>query len=90
MSKAWGIRPSELAGVVDEVQAYFVDRAVFTFGTHVQAELEEAAAGAKNKQQSANRQQAVLSKYLNIERKFRDPAAGQASRPAAQGEIVKL
>ncbi len=47
MAQTFSVRPSEVLGVVDEVVAFFVDRAVFYFGTSVEADVEQAEKSRK-------------------------------------------
>lgn len=77
LSKAYQVRPSEFYGIHDEFEAWCFDRAVFLFGSSLDSELREAADGAKNKNQSRQRQQRVLDRWLRDEdqpRQFKDPA----------------
>lgn len=85
MAKAYHLRPSEIYGITDEIAAWSFDRAVFLFGSELQAELEEASSGAKNKGQARQRQQRVLSKWLGGKQQFKDPAAGASS--SASGPV---
>lgn len=79
LAKAYRTRPSSLYGITDEVAAWCFDRAVFLFGTELEAELRDATDGAKNKQQSAARQQRVMAKWLGGKVQYKDPAAGTTS-----------
>jgi hypothetical protein len=74
MSKAWGVRPSELFNIASDFEAWCFDRAVFTFGTALDAELKQAVDGAKNQRQAETRHAQVMQEWLGIKRKFRDPA----------------
>lgn len=80
LAKAYHRRPSEIYGIRDEVAAWCFDRAVFMFGSEVEADVREAVDGAKNKQQATARQQRAMAKWLGGEQRFRDPAAN-ASGP---------
>lgn len=73
LAKAYRTRPSDLYGIRDEVAAWCFDRAVFLFGTELEAELRDAADGAKNKQQSSSRQQRVIAKWLGGKAQYKDP-----------------
>jgi hypothetical protein len=68
----------------DEVTAYYLDRAVYTFGTALDNELERAGqskggAKGKGKSQAAIQmaKQMVLNRWLGAgeQQKFADPAA---------------
>lgn len=89
LSQAYHQTPSTIYHIEDEIAAYCFDRAVNLFGSSLQAELDEARNTAKNKQQAANKQQAVISKWLNVQRRFRDPAAGSGTASSSP-DIVKL
>jgi hypothetical protein len=75
------VRPSELTSITDPLTAFYFDRAVATFGTEVEAAMDEAADGAKNKKESQRRRQMALARYMKDEDgrpsagTFRDPAA---------------
>lgn len=80
-SKTYKTKPSELMHIEDEVTAYYLDRAVFTFGTALEAELDKAGQ-TKGKQKKSQTQvqmakQMVLNRWLSDpgEQKFADPAA---------------
>lgn len=63
-------RPSALLGVVDTWVAFCVDRALFTFGTTVENEMDEAEQRLpKNAKEIAHRRtrQRVLDEYLGVE-----------------------
>lgn len=61
-------------GIADEITAWCFDRAVFLFGSEVEADLREASDGAKTKQQSVSRQQRVIAKWLGGRAQYKDPA----------------
>ena len=63
-------RPSALLGVTDFWVAFCVDRALFTFGTAVENEMDEAEARLpKNAKEVAHRRarQRVLDEYLGVD-----------------------
>lgn len=72
MAKNYGCRPSTLLALSDPLAAFYLDRAVATFGMRVDAALEEA----KNRKGSdASKQMGVsivLSRELGINR-FSNP-----------------
>lgn len=78
MSQAYRLRPSSFYGIVDELKAWSFDRAVWLFGSSLEAELEEAAHSAKNSSQAESRQRQVMEKWLGgaAPRKFRNPSSG--------------
>lgn len=79
MSSKFGCRPSDLYGVHDEVAALYFDRAVFTFGTSVEADIQNAAETAKNDKQARASAMRVLHKWLDQDKtmkgRYRDPGA---------------
>jgi hypothetical protein len=80
-SKAFHCRPSELLHIEDELTAYYFDRAIFTFGKAVEAELERVSQQGKGKSKRTQAQinmarQQVLNRWVGGPRQFRDPAAG--------------
>ena len=79
ISKAYRLRPSELYGIKDELKAWSFDRAVWLFGSNLEAELEEAANDAKNKGQAESKQRRVLAKWLGGGvQQYRDPGGSAA------------
>lgn len=90
-SQAYRCRPSELVGLEDALIAYYLDKALWFFGSHVESEVdnagENAARGVKN---AKNRQALVngarmraLEKLLSDGKrsattKFKDPAKAGA------------
>jgi hypothetical protein len=74
LAKGLGVRPSELYGIHDEVSAYCFDRAVYTFGSQCEADIEKARAKAKNDKAAQAAAQRALDKWLGIQH-FKDPAA---------------
>ena len=75
LAKAYLTRPSEIYDVRDPVTAYCFDRAVFMFGSGLDAELKNAAKGAKSDAQANSRRQRVLAKWLGGKQQFKDPVA---------------
>lgn len=68
--------PSEILGLTDQPMAYYFDRAVFTFGRALEAELEQAAESRgktkKTASQVAMARQTVMARWLKLQR-FADP-----------------
>jgi len=63
-------RPSALLGVTDSWVAFCTDRALFTFGTTVEGDMDEAETRLpKNAKEAAHRRarQRVLDEYLGVE-----------------------
>lgn len=84
MAREWKVRPSSLYDIQDGFVAWQFDRAVYVFGSALQGELDVARREAKNKTQARTKQQTILSKWLNHERKFRDPSAGAPKQASEQ------
>ena len=84
MAKQWKTRPSEILHIQDELHAYFMDRAITTFGMAVEAELDEASTNAKDSKKAVQARQRVLERWLDIAPKFRDPKAGVSAEAAPQ------
>lgn len=76
LAKAYMTRPSEIYGIRDEVTAYSFDKAVYMFGSNLDAELKKAGKDAKSDAQANGRRQRVLAKWLGGKQQFKDPAAG--------------
>lgn len=75
LAKTWVVRPSDLLNVKDDYIAFCIDEAVATFGDEIEAELQDARDDAKTKAQALLAQQQVLSRYIGIRPKYRDPVA---------------
>jgi hypothetical protein len=76
LAKAYTTRPSEIYGIKDEVTAYSFDKAVYMFGSNLDAELKKAGQGAKSDAQANGRRQRVLANWLGGRAQYKDPAAG--------------
>lgn len=72
MARQFNSRPSELLALEDPLAAYYFDRAVFTWGTRVEQEIE-AAQSAKTEQGKAMKLAIVQSRWLGVNR-FASPA----------------
>jgi hypothetical protein len=57
--------------------SFFLDRALFRFGTEIDAELEAVASKAKTERGRSTKQQLVLNRWLRTEGggRYKDPAA---------------
>lgn len=82
MSKAYSCRPSELLAVRHDLEAFRLDRAVYRFGTHVDAELDKVS--GKNDNEIKTKRLRVVEKYFpkaqaasasGTKKKFADPAS---------------
>lgn len=76
-SKALSKQPSDLIGIRDPVKRFYVDRAIWMFGTQIENEMDEAGSKTKDSRQGQAARTAVLNKYLNpglAVGQFRDPA----------------
>lgn len=76
MSKTMSCRPSELLSLHDELAAFCFDRAVFTFGNTLNAELSKAK--GKNEGEIEASQDRIIRKWipdLPASKKYADPAA---------------
>ena len=85
LAKAYSTRPSSLYAIKDEVTAWSFDRAVYLFGSEVDAELKNAAKGAKSDTQANGRRQRVLAKYLGGKQQFKDPVASGQGAVTSKG-----
>jgi len=67
MCKAMRCRPSELMGFDEYPMAFYFDRAVFYFGTHVENEMEKAGSGkGKSETQRQMARNMVMQRYLGV------------------------
>lgn len=79
-SLVWRVRPSNLLGIVDEVQAFAVDEIVFVFGNHVQNAIDEVPlpSGKNGSDRQAKDRQELMQRMLGlpteVKGKFKDPA----------------
>lgn len=75
MADKFRVRPSELLAIADPLTAYYLDRAVHTFGTAVVADIKEQTKDAKTQSAADRTAATTLGKWLNTtEKQFRDPA----------------
>lgn len=75
MSKSLRKSPSELLNVIHPVRSFYFNRAVWVFGTSLEADLEAAAEGGKKEKVIKARQQMVLATWLGpVKGMYRDPA----------------
>ena len=85
LGKTYKCRPSSIYDMRDPLTAYYFDRAVFVFGTHVESKMDEAGEGAKNTKQGMQARTRVLRKFLGTKEdstqgRYRDPAKGRTER----------
>lgn len=73
LSQAYKSRPSEIYGVTGYQSAFMFDRAVYRFGSHIDAELQEV--DGKSKKEIQGKRTKVMQKYFPTAapRKFADP-----------------
>lgn len=90
LSQTYRTRPSELYGIDDEVTAWCFDRAVYLFGSQLDAELREASDGAKSKSQARSRSQRVLTKWLGGKQQFKAPPSVGGGITSENSGQVKL
>lgn len=80
-SKAFHCRPSDLLAIDDELTAYYFDRAVYTFGKALEAELDRVSQSTgKGKQKKSQTQinmarSQVMNRWLGPAPRYRDPVA---------------
>ena len=76
MSQAMQTRPSELAGLLDPLVKFYFDRAVWSFGSVVDSEMEQASEKAKTTKSATAKRMMVLNKYIagDTRGRFKDPA----------------
>lgn len=76
LSKAYGVRPHEVYQITHPVQQFYFDRAVWVFGSTVEAELEKAGEKAKKPKAAEQARIRVLNRWLGTDVVgFRQPAA---------------
>jgi hypothetical protein len=77
MCKTYHCRASELYGISHPVQAFFFDRAVYTFGTSLENDLKESTRKAKKQDQADRIRDRVIAKWLGPTTPgvYRDPHA---------------
>lgn len=85
ISRAYRVLPSDLYFIHDEVAAWSFNRAVYLFGSELDAELQAAGDGAKNQMQAQARRQAVLNRWLGAPQQFKDPNAAESGTISSQG-----
>lgn len=75
MAKSLKQTPSSLLDIRNPVRAFYFNRAVWVFGTTLEAHLESAAEGVKNEKRARAKQQMVLAVWLgHTKGMYRDPA----------------
>jgi hypothetical protein len=63
-SKDYRSRPSQLMGIDEQPLAYFIDRAVWAFGSRVEAEVRKVQAGDKSERQKEMAGRMVMNRWL--------------------------
>lgn len=85
MSSKYSSRPSELLGITCDIQAFYLDRACWLYGTQLDSQIENAVRNAKNDVAKKTAAHQALSKAMakgkqnpggqgQVQRQFRDPA----------------
>lgn len=77
MSQSLGRTPSELLYITGTAKAFFFDRAVWLFGSTLEAEIETSTKNLTKAKAIEAKQQMVLSKWLapsGVKGLYRDPA----------------
>lgn len=75
MSKSLRKSPSELLDIRHPVRAFYFDRAVWMFGTTLEADLEAAGEGSSKPKVIKAKQQMVLATWMGGGKGlYRDPA----------------
>lgn len=77
MSQSLGRTPSELLRIANSAKAFFFDRAVWLFGSTLEAEMEAVTKNVTKAKVAEAKQQAVLAKWLapsGVKGLYRDPA----------------
>lgn len=87
LAKAYRTPPSELYFIHDEIAAWSFNRAVFMFGSELEAELQAAGDGAKNQMQAQTRRQRVMALWLGAEapQQFKDPNGAASGTISSKG-----
>jgi len=83
MAKEYHCLPSDLYFIHDEFTAWSFNRAVYTFGSELEADLDASEKGAKSTAQARRKRQMCMDKWMRTgidpeaqpPRKFADPAA---------------
>lgn len=79
-AKEYGTRPSDLLCIEDRYAAYCLDNACREFGQALEAELSNVE--GKNKKEIAVKSERVMSKWLELPMRYRDPVkAGKVALP---------
>lgn len=74
MSKSLRKSPAELLDIRHPVKAFYFNRAVWVFGTTLEADLEAVAENVTKPKVAKAKQQMVLATWLGTRGMYRDPA----------------
>ena len=79
MSQKIQTRPSDLLGLVDPLVRYYFDKAIWTFGSLVEADLHQVDSKSKNPKTAAQKRRMVLQNWIpakqeTVKGRFKDPA----------------
>lgn len=91
MSKEFRTPPASLYFIRDEVTAWMFNRAVWAFGTQLDAALAGAEVGARNAGQVKRKRQSIMNKWMTmpgeeVRGRFADPAAKMKKAAAAPAD----
>lgn len=78
VSQSLGKPPSELMGIGNPIHRYYFDKAVWRFGTAIEADLNHVAEKSKTVAATRAKQAMVMAKWMgagkNTKGLYRDPA----------------
>ena len=88
LSQAMKVRPSDMYAIEGDFRRFCFDRAVFTFGRALDAELNSVK--GKNDNEINRKRERVLAKWLDQPLKFRSPSpTAGANTDVAQSVTVR-
>lgn len=65
-AESYSCRPSDLLAISDDVQAFYLDRACWKYGSRLDGMINEAASKAKTDQSRASAVRGILTKALSM------------------------
>lgn len=77
-SQSFGCKPSDLMRVGSPIKAFYLDRAVWMFGSKVEGQMAKAEEKTKTTQAAEKARMRVLNKHLSAgqPKQYRDPSVG--------------
>lgn len=84
LSRDLKVRPSELFHISDQLQAYWFDRAVRTFGVALQNDLDRAGMEAKSTRKAEVARLRVMHTWMGTEMQYKNPVASNPKKPSKQ------